>query len=68
MLRIFWELLKPEEQFTEDPHDRLVQAKIIKQVPAVQNYPFKLRRLHCLPAKVVLGVEMVCPARNLPSS
>lgn len=43
VLWIFWEGLKPEKQYIEDTHNTIAQAKIIKLVPSVANYPGKTK-------------------------
>ena len=36
--RSFWKPLKPEEQFTDDSHDKTIQVKKSKAVPGVFSY------------------------------
>lgn len=55
--------LKPEEQLTEDIHDRTVQAQTTKPAKVESNYP-QSKKDTVPQQKVGLGVEMVCPGRD----
>ena len=65
VLKRFRKALKPEKQFTEGIHVKIIQLKMIKPITGMDNYHLhtRLNRLQILP-KVILSVGMPQPPQQ----